>query len=472
MKRARSLQKPWPLSLGAAIAGGATLGLALLGPRAVDALLVVLTLWALRDRVAALQALELSVLLKYMNPGLVSYDALSGVLLWVVILAAAGRVLAGASAAQWLRVTPVFVFVAIAMVLAVAASPALEISLMKLVTFGVIVATVIVGADGLTPDQRTRLGRWLLTLGLVVIALSAATLARPDIAFRLNGSGLQGVFNHPQSLGTFTAPYAALLVAQALVLQGRANLAWLAAIGLCWGVMILTEARTAAFAAVLGVLSGVFARLWWGRAARSDASAARIVAVAALVTVAATIAALQSDALGRAVTSFLLKRSGEQQVSAALHASRGVGIEGQWANFLDAPLTGHGFGVYVDGSFPDGVTRVWGIPISAPVEKGFVPTAVLEETGLLGGIAFAFLIGSLWTTVWRSREPLRVAVFVGALAVNVGEAVILSPGGIGLHVWILIALAAGRVARPATAPAANRAVVPASPAVRFPQLMR
>jgi hypothetical protein len=427
----------------------------------------------LRDRVAALQALELSVLVKYMNPGLVSYDELSGVLLWAVILVASARVWAGASAAQWQRVVPVLGFTALAMVLALAASPAVEISLMKLVTFGVIVATVLMGADGLTDEQRAGLERWLLTLGLVVIGASALTLLRPDIAFRLNGSGLQGVFNHPQSLGTFTAPFAAVLLAAALLRRGRANVVWLAAIALCWAVMLLTEARTAAFAAVPGVMSALAARFWWGRQARRDIGAGRVIAVLGCAVLAFIVVAVQNEAVGRAVTSFLLKRSGEQQVSAALHASRGVGIESQWTNFLDAPLTGHGFGVYVDGSFPDGVTRVWGIPISAPVEKGFVPTAVLEETGLPGAMLFTLLIGSLWLTAWRSRDPMRVALFVGALGVNVGEAVILSPGGIGLHVWILLALASGRVARPARSSVPQPVgALPAARIERFPQLMR
>ena len=47
--------------------------------------------------------------------------------------------------------------------------------------------------------------------------------------------------------------------------------------------------------------------------------------------------------------------------------------------------------------------------------KGFVPTAVLEETGLPGAMAFVWILGTLWLTVWRSRDPLRVALFVGAM---------------------------------------------------------
>jgi hypothetical protein len=175
--------------------------------------------------------------------------------------------------------------------------------------------------------------------------------------------------------------------------------------------------------------------------------------------------------VGSAVTGFLLKRSGEQEIGAAFKASRGYGIESQWKNFLDAPLTGHGFGVYPDGVFPSGVTKIWGIPISAPVEKGFVPTAVLEESGLFGAFAFAGIIVSLWLGAWRSGDPLRIATFVSCVGVNVGEAIILSPGGIGLHIWVLMALAAAGPQRTAAAavPAARTA---STVARRFPNVMR
>jgi hypothetical protein len=431
-----------------------------------------LVFWAFRGRVATLQALELSVLVKYMNPGLVSYSSLSGVLLWLVILAAAIRVYTDATTAQWRRSAPAFVFVSIALLLSIAVSPAVEISVMKLMTFGLVVSTVLMATTGLNDAEAHSLQRWLLTLGLTVIALSALTLLRPGVAFLLNGTGLQGILNHPQSLGTFAAPYSALLLSQALLLrQGRSS-ARFVAIALCWTVMFMTEARTAAFAATFGVLAAGAARLWWGRKRRSETSPGAVLAAGAAALLVLAGAALAFDRVGTAVESFLLKRSGEQDVAAAFNVSRGVGAAAQWQNFLDSPLAGHGFGVYPDGSFPNGVTRVWGIPISAPVEKGFVPSAVLEETGVPGAIAFAVMIACLWGGAVRSRDPVRIAVFVAALGVNVGEAVILSPGGIGLHVWIILALASSPAGlripvAQAAVPVADRVALR-----RFPQVMR
>jgi hypothetical protein len=437
----------------------------------VDVVLLALVIWALRGGTATIQALELSVLVKYMNPGLVRYDLYSGALLWLVIIVAALRVASEVSPRQLRRLVPVAVYVVIAALLSVAVSPAVAISLMKLLTFALVVCTVVMSADTLSASERESLQTWMLTLGITAIALSALTLLQPGIAYLRNGSGLQGILNHPQSLGSFAAPFAAVLLAKVLLQRKSAGPILLVATGLCWTVMFLTQARTAAFAATIGTLAALGARLWTGRRRASDATTGRIVALIAAGCLAIVVTATVTGKVGSAVTGFLLKRSGEQQIGAAFKASRGYGIESQWANFLDAPLTGHGFGVYPDGVFPSGVTRIWGIPISAPVEKGFVPTAVLEESGLLGALAFAALVFSLWLGAWRSRDPLRIAAFVSCVGVNVGEAIILSPGGIGLHIWVLMALAA---ASPAKAALAASVRAPAMPTARqrFPNVMR
>jgi hypothetical protein len=451
------------------------IALATLSAKTVDAVLIVLTVWALRSRLAALQALELSVIVKYMNPALTSYDALSGVLMWLVILVAAGRVAVQAAPSHWRRLLPVLVYVAIAGLLSLIASAAVDISVMKLITFTMIVCTIMLGMQGLSPTEHQAMGSWLLTVGLVVIALSALTLLQPMVAFFLNGSGLQGILNHPQSLGSFIAPFAALLLSR-LILQRR-SIGFLSLVlaAMTWTVIFMTEARTAAFAATLGVMAAVASRLWWGRKRRGDASTGRVAFMVGGMCLALLTALIATDRVGSAVTGFLLKRSGEQQVGAALHTSRGAGIESQWRNFLDAPITGHGFGVYPDGRFPAGISRVFGIPISAPVEKGFVPSAVLEESGVLGGLAFAWMIGSLAAAVWRGQDPLRMALFASALGVNAGEAVLLAPAGIGLHIWMVIAVACSldgiRISRKVSA-APRVAIAPPAGRMRFPNVMR
>ena len=83
-----------------------------------------------------------------------------------------------------------------------------------------------------------------------------------------------------------------------------------------------------------------------------------------------------------------------------------------------------------------------GIPVSAPVEKGFLPTAILEEIGMLGTVLFLIFIAFLTNAVVEGSDIRWAGMYFGCLFVNVGEAVFFSVGGIGLLYWLLIGLSA------------------------------
>jgi hypothetical protein len=97
--------------------------------------------------------------------------------------------------------------------------------------------------------------------------------------------------------------------------------------------------------------------------------------------------------------------------------------------------------VYPNGEFGSGVTYFYGIPISAPVEKGFLPTAILQEGGVLGGGLLTLIIALLSRRAWRNTDLRWRAMFVACLAINAGECVFMSPGGIGMFDWLLLGLA-------------------------------
>ena len=229
--------------------------------------------------------------------------------------------------------------------------------------------------------------------------------------------------------------------------------------------MLLTRSRTAAIATALGFVAAVLGGRSMGTTRQSSREVAR--AAGLMLILAAAMFGLQfaGGHVSSSVSGFLLKNGGEH-LGEAFAASRGYGIRTQWHNFMTAPLIGHGFGVFADGHFDAGVRTVAGIPISAPVEKGFLPSAVLEETGLLGGALFAYLTYVLAHSVWRRTSRPMVAILFTSLFVNFGEAILLSPGGMGLHVWLLIGLAAQSAA---SSPASESR---SAPRARAPRLIR
>ena len=117
----------------------------------------------------------------------------------------------------------------------------------------------------------------------------------------------------------------------------------------------------------------------------------------------------------------------------------GGGLIGEmWQNIKEKPFTGIGFGIASDVHEMN-VQRdpLLGLPLGAPIEKGVLPVAVLEEVGLFG---LGFVVAWLWSFLryWIRGGVVPVSVGLTILLLNMGEATLFSPGGMGLLSLILI----------------------------------
>jgi hypothetical protein len=436
-----------------------------------DVAQLALLLWALRGPGAAMQALTLFVVVRSFNPSLAAHGGLGSTLGWALPLAVSVRLLPLVTAHSLKLLAPLWSFCLVAALCSVLGSPALAVSLMKVATLALIASGLVIGCQRLTPLEARAIETWLWTLATVVAALSLATLVRPGIAHLPNSALLNGVLSQSQALGSFMAPFAAASLTQWLLARGSANTLRLAAWGVIVACTLLTLSRTAAIAAVLGMAFAIVGGTTRERR-NSSADIGRAIGIVVALAFGLLILEIATGSVLRGLTSFALK-GGAGTLEESFQASRGGLVTTQWHNFLTSPIYGHGFGVFADGEFPAGIRTFMGIPVSAPVEKGVLPTAVLEETGLLGFAAFAWLVYSLVAGVWRRAPHAVVAMLIACLFVNLGEAILLSPGGFGLHVWLLIGWCL-RAAQLDTAPAATVAtpVPPGGPPRRpFPNLL-
>jgi hypothetical protein len=389
----------------------------------------------------ALQALMIGTLITYANPAIIKLAPEAGALLRIVLIAATLRVLPLLRVGQVRLLWPVWLFGVLSALTSYVTSPALPISVMKVLTFTLAATVVVVAYGRLTPERQLRMQSWMLTIGLAVIALSALTLLRPSIA--LGGDrGLQGLLGQPQALGIFIAPFAAWSLAGVLLMRrqvGRLEL-WVAIATPL--LLILTRARTGAFA-VMFAIGVVFLSRMVSRRRAQQATLGRPFLILSLAACVLLFAALATGRVGNFITDFAFKdtEKGQRNVYGAYYASRGGGVISEWHNFLAKPWLGNGFGVYPDGKFPSGVVEFAGIPISAPIEKGFLPSAILEEGGLVGAASLTLLIIWLGRSAWRAPDLRWRALFIACLGVNVGECVFLAPGGIGMIIWLLMGAA-------------------------------
>jgi O-antigen ligase len=415
----------------------ALLGSTAVSPVATDIVCVILALLALGGPLASLQSLSLAVVIRSGNPELVHYGVAANALLFAIPLIASLRLLPLIRLTDIRIVGPLWMFCAVAVACSLVASPAPVVSVFKASSLAVIAGSVLVANLRLSQSEVGALGRWLRTLAVLVAAASLATLSKPAIAFLSDSNELlRGVLKHPQLLGVFLAPLCAAYLSKWLFKRRHIDSPTYVINAILITCIILTLSRMAAIAAVLGAVgSFVGGRSASGQSAGSGAR--RLFGISVILVVSLVAVAMTSATVSRALTGYVMKRD-HQDLSSAFLESRGNGMISELRNFVASPIIGNGFGVYADGSFPVGVTKYYGIPISAPVEKGILPAAVLEETGVVGFLFFAFLIYSLVRGVWNSTERPIMAMLFACLFSNLGEATLFSPGAVGLYMWLVI----------------------------------
>ncbi|MDD5034069.1 MAG: O-antigen ligase family protein [Methylococcaceae bacterium] len=408
------------------------------GPAAFTVVSILLCLWALTGIKQAIQALSIAVVIKHLNPMLYSFSAEFGVISWALLLLAGMRIFLAASLQQLKMILPLLVFaLTVALLTAAQANNNPDISAMKLFIFTYGAATLIVGYEQLNDEDAEKLTGWFMTLITTVILLSLPTFAFPGIAYAVNGHAFQGIMSHPQAFGPMLAPIASWLLAGLLFSKGSKLIKPLLIAIFLLALMIRSEARTSIVAVFLS-LGTTFLVLFFKRKRFQTFRISRTLGLSLAAVAVLGIGAASSSALREHLHGFVFKHHSKNMEEAL--SSRSSGVESQWDYFLHEPVIGNGFGVYAWGGFPSGVVRVFGIPISAPVEKGFLPTAILEEIGLIGTLAFLFFLITFVNQAVKNGNPRWLAVFFACVFVNMGEMVFFSLGGIGLYYWLLMGL--------------------------------
>lgn len=396
----------------------------------------VLCCYALTGKEQAIKALSIVAISKSLNPAIYAFSPETGILAWLVFFLASSRIILF-SWNNFIRTVPLYVYSVVILMLSIFASVNPEISLMKLITFTIGAAAVILGYSSLDEEQSERMKAWFFSIYFVIILLSLPTFVFPNIAYNRNGQGFQGILNHPQSFGPMLAPIATWLLAGVLFEKSKKQLLAVIVCVMLITLMVLSQARTS-LTAVFVSLFFFFFMLQIKKKSFKNAYSGRAILVGIALVLSSVIAFSSSTVIQDKLTGFVFKRD-STDIDEAL-SSRSGGIVSQWHFFLKSPVLGNGFCVYPWGELPMGVTYYNGIPISAPVEKGFLPTAILEETGLIGAIFFIYFLYQLFKICLKNANLKYVCMFLSCIAINVGEVFIFSMGGIGLFYWLLIGL--------------------------------
>ena len=333
-------------------------------------------------------------------------------------------------------------FVIVAAALSILTQYFVPIALLKLTSF-TIASFAILASAKVMQLRRSDMTEWYVTIILtaVVMGLGALTLG---IGYNYTGSEVRAAnyFNGPFYHSNLLGPMAAMMIIflACVVVFGDYRNKWicLMLIGFLMYFMYLTKSRTSFAATAVGVvmlvsLSFLLVRRGYIRL-RMNVSRMSLLgglAVACLGIVIADMATFGS--LSRQAIGFANKggTSEEFDLDQALSSRQDI-IAYIWQNFLESPLIGIGFEVSKSKFFIDNATIFY-----APIEKGFLPVAVLEETGVIGAAFFLLFLVSYMGYLSKGLNVPGLAMFLTFLTINCGESMFFALAGHGAFGWLL-----------------------------------
>lgn len=319
-----------------------------------------------------------------------------------------------------------------------------EIALLKVFLFWISLSGVW-SAQSCLRATHTDIAPWMVKIAVAACCMNIVSLPLGIANNFRDEATSQGLYNlgfyHSQTVGPVCAIMTVYLLSVLLFTAYRNR--WI-----CWPIIAvllysiyLSRSRTGILVLVAGLSAVfVFSLLWRGhRFSRIRLNVSRSGLVAGLVGMLAL--ALIGDVamtggLSRRVLSFLAK--GRKEVTDItvedLTSSRQALIDRSFAYFRESPWYGNGFQMYANREWTQNTTIM-----TAQVEKGFLPSAILEETGIIGTIFFVVFLLQCILRYVQDRNIPGLAGFIALLAMNLGECSFFSFAGHGAMIWLYVA---------------------------------
>ena len=248
-----------------------------------------------------------------------------------------------------------------------------------------------------------------------------------------------GMTRQSQALGPIIALMSTLLFADYVFAVRRKDWLYLGLLLSCPILIYKTSSRTAMGAYIAGMGMVIF--LLMQARAVGQRWKGRVLMTVFAVGVLACVAAIAVPSVRQRALKYALKFGGEDATSKDLSvervtSSRQALVEASLAGFHRKPLWGNGFqvGFWMERERRKGLLSY----VSAPIEKGVWPTAVLEEGGVIGFVFFAGFLLVVIPTLIKRHAYCGVCVLWTFTFTNLGEFNFFSMSYLGGFGWTLI----------------------------------
>lgn len=400
----------------------------------------------------AIKAMSLSAMIIIGNQFLIDINIVHTLFRFPLIAVAGAKIYFTAfNHAQHFFKTPHFViliiFGAVCATMAAINQYYFMISFLKLGVF-VYGAAAILLATEMQRSSGSDLTTWFCSIAIFFIGANAIAFVLGlgyhyrGIIFGYGGpAGFAGMTNHPQTQGVFAA--ITFVYASSVFLFTPYRNRWI--MGLLAPVALIScymsAARTGLFAAVIavGLLVGMAALLRTGpRRIRFNLSAIQVLAVIFFGVIGLFLLEFfTGGGISTRIADFALKAirggDGEGFSLETMFETRIALMTNSWQIFLANPIAGINFGTSLDPKF----IKNAGL-FTAPTEKGFLPTAILEETGLIGASIFWAFIFAFYAYYFKRANIMALAMMTVFLLLNLGEMMFFALGGMGLFCWCML----------------------------------
>lgn len=271
--------------------------------------------------------------------------------------------------------------------------------------------------------------QWLFREGMDIDAVNSvmrASAAADDMRL------FAGITIHSQMFASMLALVFGFLLCDMLFVERRITKMHISLMLFTLVFAYMTRSRTAFVAiaaSVCGLAVVVFRRtgmpVWLIRKLKIALST-----IIAFLVIAAVAFEISSGTISKWLYKGVDRR---EEALSAMTSSRMLAVEEMMADFKSNPFLGCGFQVNRESArFADSL-----MVISAPVEKGVTPLVILSEGGIVGSlIVVAFLI-AFFPGCFRMKYYSVIILFISFFAVNLGESVLFSPGGVGGFLWAI-----------------------------------
>jgi len=311
------------------------------------------------------------------------------------------------------------------------------ISFLKAFNWTLVIVILLLAWQGLDSLEYEDTKNWIKIFLLMIILISIPTLLIPKIGFSVNVTYFAGILNHPQAFGMTAAVLAAILIGETFF-QNKSTILSVVIIIICISLTVVSGSRTAGFALFLAVIISLL--LFPILTIRKIKSLFNLKKNKFhIITIFLLLMIILSPFIFDLISTFMTKtnQSTVDGIIDAYTKSRAVLYMPMIDNILENPLRGIGFGLASDWSSMY-IKYFKGIPVSAPIEKGVLPLAILEEVGVFGFTFFIVWI-LLLVRLAIANSFSDTLILLTFLIFNLAEAGLFSPNGYGMLYLIMIA---------------------------------